>query len=214
MLQEVPIRTRSQGTSAHPQNLSPKTQGDEPDLRYGDGRRRHHDCDVLRAGRIRPLLGGWVAAAFNAGHASERVYLGMSRPSETGHSSVRERPAPHRAPGELLLTSTASSGGTRLCQAERGVWLYREHGYHPKLMAGAGRAGSSGEKLFRDDSAFWTEAHSPWSKQPGSTRSVCACRSASQTRSPRRCNRQCLARGTRLIGVQAEVFPDWRPSRS
>ena len=61
------------------------------------------DCDVLRAGRTRRLLGGWVAGAVDAGDVPARVHVRARAPARRAarrrRSSGRGRPAPGPATG-------------------------------------------------------------------------------------------------------------------
>jgi hypothetical protein len=60
------------------------------------------DCDVLRSGRTRRLLGGWVAAPSTLGRSCARSRSGTCASStrcSARHWSARGRRAPGRAPG-------------------------------------------------------------------------------------------------------------------
>jgi hypothetical protein len=149
------------------------------------------DCEVLRAGRTRRLLGGWLPApstlgtflrAFTFGHVRQldRVLAeALTRAWRAGAGPGEER----------LVVDVDSFVGEVHGYAKEGVGFgyTRRRGYHPLLASRAGtgevlhvrlrkgqaasprgvlrfaeeliarveRAGASGAKLFRADSAFW-----------------------------------------------------------
>src|SRR5947209_7050375 len=151
------------------------------------------DCDVLRAGRTRRLLGGWLPApstlgtflrAFTFGHVRQldRVLgLALARAWQAG-----------AGPGESRLVVDVDSFVGEVHGYEKegvGFGYTKRRGYHPmlasradtgevlhvrlrkgqaasqrgvvrfvdELIARVERAGASGVKLLRADSAFWNK---------------------------------------------------------
>ena len=179
------------------------------------------DCEVLRAGRTRRLLGGWLPApstlgtflrAFTFGHVRQLDRLlaeTLTRAWRAGAGPGEERLVVdvdsfigevhgHKKQGagfgytkkrgyHPLMASRAGTGEVlhiRLrkgkANSSRGVLRFAE-----ELIARVARAGASGEKLLRADSAFWNNDadEAPASRPAGSTRSASACRRAWPSRS-------------------------------
>jgi Transposase DDE domain group 1 len=152
------------------------------------------DCDVLRAGRTRRLLGGWLPApstlgtflrAFTFGHVRQLdALLGqtLTRAWRAGAGPGRER---------LVVDIDSFIGEVHGYEKQGASFGYtKKRGYHPlmasraqtgevlhvrlrkgkanssrgvlrfaeELIARVARAGASGEKLLRADSAFWNKA--------------------------------------------------------
>ena len=176
------------------------------------------DCEVLRAGRTRRLLGGWLPApstlgtflrAFTFGHVRQldrllaetltRAWRAGAGPGderlvvdvdsfigevhgyqEAGrrvrvHQEARVSPAAGQPRWTPARCCTSACGRARRTSS-RGVLRFAE-----ELIARVARAGASGEKLLRADSAFWNNEadEAPASRPAGSTRSASACRRAS-----------------------------------
>jgi hypothetical protein len=229
------------------------------------------DCDVLRAGRTRRLLGGWLPApstlgtflrAFTFGHVRQldrvlaetltRAWRAGAGPGEERlvvdvDSFVGEVHGKQKQGASFgytkkrgyhpLMASRAGSGEVlhiRLrkgkANSSRGVLRFAE-----ELIARVARAGASGEKLLRADSAFWNKTlmkrltDAGWFYsisircQKGVSEQIQAIpESAWQTLAdyPKDGEAQIaettydgkrmIVRRTRLIGPQAELWPDWR----
>jgi Transposase DDE domain group 1 len=229
------------------------------------------DCDVLRAGRTRRLLGGWLPApstlgtflrAFTFGHVRQldRVLdQTLTRAWRAGAGPGGERLVVDvdSFVGEVhgyqkqgvgfgytkqrgyhpMLASRADSGEVlhvRLCKGQaaspRGVLRFAE-----ELIARVARAGATGEKLLRADSAFWNNKliarlekagwcysisvrlqfwvkdaiaaipESAWQTLEGYPEDGEAHIAETIVKGKR-----LIVRRTRLIGPQAELWPDWR----
>jgi hypothetical protein len=229
------------------------------------------DCEVLRAGRTRRLLGGWLPApstlgtflrAFTFGHVRQldrllaetltRAWRAGAGPGEDRlvvdvDSFVGEVHG-YRKQGagfgytkrrgyHPLMASRAGTGEVlhvRLrkgkANSSRGVLRFAE-----ELIARVARAGASGEKLLRADSAFWNNTLMKRLEQAGWRYSISIRAQkgvAEQIASIPETDWQALAdypedgeaqiaettyagkrmivRRTRLTGAQAELWPDWR----
>ena len=100
------------------------------------------DCDVLRAGRTRRLLGGWVAApstlgtflrAFTFGHVRQ-----LDRLLGRGAARARGRPAPGRATGRLVIDVDSFVGEVCGRLKQGAAYGYTKlFGYHPILATRA-----------------------------------------------------------------------------
>jgi hypothetical protein len=229
------------------------------------------DCEVLRAGRTRRLLGGWLPApstlgtflrAFTFGHVRQldrllaetltRAWQAGAGPGEGRlvvdvdsfigevHGYKKQGAGfgyTKRRGYHPLLASRADSGEVlhvRLrkgkANSSRGVLRFAE-----ELIARVARAGASGEKLLRADSAFWNKTLMKRLEQAGWVFSIsirCQKGVAEQIASipdsdwitlkdyPKDGEaqiaetsygaRRMIVRRTRLIGAQAELWPDWR----
>ena len=228
------------------------------------------DCEVLRAGRTRRLLGGWLPApstlgtflrAFTFGHVRQldRVLAEtLTRAWRAGAGPGNER---------LVVDVDSFIGEVHGYKKQGAGFGYtKQRGYHPlvasradtgevlhvrlrkgkanssrgvlrfaeELIARVARAGASGEKLLRADSAFWNKKLMDRLQNAGWLYSISIRlqngvaeqiqRSPSRTgrpsrttprtgrrRSPRPlAGARMIVRRTRLIGPQAELWPDWR----
>src|SRR5271155_3781449 len=229
------------------------------------------DCDVLRAGSTRRLLGGWLPApstlgtflrAFTFGHVRQlarllaealtRAWRAGAGPGETRlvvdvdsfigevHGYKKQGAGfgyTKRRGYHPLLASRAGTGEVlhvRLrkgkANSSRGVLRFAE-----ELIARVARAGASGEKLLRADSAFWNNTlmkrleHAGWlySISIRSQKSVVEriqgipesdwqpladypADGEAQIAETSYAGKRMIVRRTRLIGPQAELWPDWR----
>ncbi len=229
------------------------------------------DCEVLRAGRTRRLLGGWLPApstlgtflrAFTFGHVRQLdALLGqtLTRAWRAGAGPGQER---------LVLDIDSFIGEIHGYEKQGASFGYtKKRGYHPlvasragtgevlhirlrkgkanssrgalrfaeELIARVARAGASGEKLLRADSAFWNKALMTRLQQAGWLYSISirlqkgvAEQIASIPESAWQTlqdypkggqaqiaettygERRMIVRRTRLLGAQAELWPDWR----
>ena len=229
------------------------------------------DCEVLRAGRTRRLLGGWLPApstlgtflrAFTFGHVRQldRVFAeSLTRAWRAG-----------AGPGEgRLVVDVDSFIGEVHGYKKQGVGFgyTKQRGYHPilasradtgevlhmrlrkgsagsprgvvrfveELIARVERAGATGEKLLRADSAFWNKKLIACLQQAGWLYSISVRlqfwvpdaiakipesawqpiddypeEGAAQIAETIGGGRRLIVRRTRLIGPQAELWPDWR----
>jgi hypothetical protein len=228
-------------------------------------------CEVLRAGRTRRLLGGWLPApstlgtflrAFTFGHVrqldrvlaetltrawragagpgSERLVVDVDSFIGEVHGYQKEGVGfgyTKRRGYHPLLASRADTGEVlhvrlRRGQAasQRGVLRFAE-----ELIARVARAGASGEKLFRADSAFWNNKLIARLEQVGWAYSISVrlqfwVKDAvagipeaawqpledypedgeAQIAEAIVNGRRLIVRRTRLIGPQSELWPDWR----
>ena len=229
------------------------------------------DCQLLRAGRTRRLLGGWLPApstlgtflrAFTFGHVRQldRVLAeALRRAWRTGAGPGEER---------LVVDVDSFIGEVHGYQKQGASFGYtKRRGYHPliasrsdtgevlhvrlrkgkaasargvvrftdELIARVARAGATGVKLLRADSAFWNRkliarlekagwlysisvrlqfwvpdaiaqipesAWQPLEDYPADGEAQIAETSAG--------GRRLIVRRTRLLGPQAELWPDWR----
>ncbi len=229
------------------------------------------DCEVLRAGRTRRLLGGWLPApstlgtflrAFTFGHVRQldRVLAeALTRAWRAGAGPGDERLVidvdsfvgevhGYRKEGvgfgytkqrgyHPMLASRADSGEVlhvRLRKGQaaspRGVLRFAE-----ELIARVARAGATGEKLFRADSAFWNNKLIARLEKAGWAYSISvraqfwvkdalasipqsawqpledyAEDGEAQIAETIAGGKRLIVRRTRLIGAQAELWPDWR----
>jgi Transposase DDE domain group 1 len=228
------------------------------------------DCELLRAGRTRRLLGGWLPApstlgtflrAFTFGHVRQLDKLlaeSLTRAWQAG-----------AGPGDGRLVIDVDSFVGEVCgyQKQGAAYGYtRVFGYHPilatradtrealhirlrkgsantqkgikrfceELIARVERAGATGTKLLRADSGFWNTKvfelleNVGWQYSIGvrNTRTVKAAIEAipqtawetipyteggeAQIAETTYGERRLIVRRTRLLGAQAELFPDWR----
>src|SRR4051812_10226536 len=228
------------------------------------------DCDVLRAGRTRRLLGGWIPApstlgtflrAFTFGHVRQLDKLlaeSLTRAWQAG-----------AGPGDGRLVIDVDSFVGEVCGALKQGAAYgytKVFGYHPilatradtrealhirlrkgsantqkgmlrfteELIARVNRAGATGVKLLRADSGFWNTKVFERLEQAGwqysiGVRMIKTVRAAvdaidedawqridypdegeAQIGETVYGERRLIVRRTRLIGAQAELWPDWR----
>lgn len=229
------------------------------------------DCEVLRAGRTRRLLGGWLPApstlgtflrAFTFGHVRQLDQLlaeALTRAWRAGAGPGDER----------LVVDVDSFVGEAYGYEKEGVGFgyTKRRGYHPLLASRAGtgevlhirlrrgqaasargvlrfaeeliarvtRAGATGEKLFRADSAFWNKKLIARLQNEGWAYSIsvrlqfwvkdAVASIPEQAWQPLEDypeggeaqiaeimveGKRLIVRRTRLLGPQAELWPDWR----
>jgi hypothetical protein len=229
-----------------------------------------HDCDVLRAGRTRRLLGGWIPApstlgtflrAFTFGHvrqldallgrALERAWQAGAGPGD-GRLVIDVDSFVGEVHG--YLKQGAAYGYTKLfgchpivatradtrealhirlrkgsANTQKGILRFCE-----ELIARVDRAGASGVKLLRADSGFWNTKvferleKAGWQYSIGvrNIKKVQAAVQAIHENAWQRIDypddgeaqiaetvygdRRLIVRRTRLLGPQAELWPDWR----
>ena len=228
------------------------------------------DCEVLRAGRTRRLLGGWAPAPSTLGTFLRAFTFGHVRQLDTllGEALVRAWHA-GAGPGEGRLVIDVDSFVGEVCGRLKQGAAYgytRLLGYHPilatradtrevlhirlrtgsantqkgmlrfseELIARVARAGASGEKLLRADSGFWNTKvftrleQAGWQYsigvrlQKGIREAVEAIdeqdwqtidypdEGEAQIAETTHGGRRLIARRTRLLGRQAQLWPDWR----
>ena len=93
------------------------------------------DCDVLRAGRTRPLLAGWIPAPSTL-DVSARVHVRARAPvGQAAWGVARGRVAGWRRPGEGRLVTDVNSFIGELCgRGKHGAAFgYTRLGDHPIL---------------------------------------------------------------------------------
>jgi hypothetical protein len=228
------------------------------------------DTDVLRAGRTRRLLGGWLPApstlgtflrAFTFGHVRQLDRLladSLTRAWQAG-----------AGPGAGRLVIDIDSFVGEVCGKQKQGAAYgytRVFGYHPilatradtrealhirlrkgsantqkgikrfceELIARVDRAGATGVKLLRADSGFWNTKVFELLEQAGwqysiGVRNIKQIKAAvdaidadawmaidypdggeAQIAETVYGDRRLVVRRTRLLGAQAELWPDWR----
>jgi Transposase DDE domain group 1 len=228
------------------------------------------DCDVLRAGRTRRLLGGWVAAPSTLGTFLRAFTFGHVRQLDRLLGVALERAWKAGAgPGDGRLVVDVDSFVGEVCGRLKQGAAYgytRLLGYHPilatradtretlhirlrkgsantqkglvrfcdELIARVTRAGATGVKLLRADSGFWNTKvfdrleRADWQYSIGvrMTKTVSAAVAAipedawqtiaypdegeAQIAETTYGERRLIVRRTRLVGAQAELWPDWR----
>jgi len=228
------------------------------------------DCDVLRAGRTRRLLGGWIAAPSTLGTFLRAFTFGHVRQLDALLGKCLERAWQAGAgPGDGRLVIDVDSFVGEVCgplKRGAGYGYTKKFGYHPilatradtrealhirlrtgsantqkgikrfceELIARVDRAGATGAKLLRADSGFWNtkvfellEAKG-WSYSIG-IRNIEKVKTAvqaidedawqtiaytsggeAQIAETTYAGRRLVVRRTRLVGKQAELWPDWR----
>ena len=228
------------------------------------------DCEVLRAGRTRRLLGGWLPAPSTLGTFLRAFTFGHVRQLDKllGEALVRAWRA-GAGPGEGRLVIDVDSFVGEVCGRLKQGAAYgytRLLGYHPllatraetrevlhirlrtgsantqkgmlrftdELIARVARAGASGVKLLRADSGFWNNKvfkrleQAGWQysigvrMQKGIREAVEAIEETAwqtiaypetgeaQIAETSYGGRRLIVRRTRLLGVQAQLWPDWR----
>ena len=228
------------------------------------------DCDVLRTGRTRRLLGGWIPAPSTLGTFLRAFTFGHVRQLDRllAESLTRAWKA-GAGPGDGRLLIDVDSFVGEVCGRQKQGAAYgytRVLGYHPilatradtrealhirlrkgsantqkgikrfceELIARVDRAGAGGVKLLRADSGFWNtkvfellEAKG-WQYSIG-VRNIKKIRAAveaigeqdwqridypaggeAQIAETTYGERRLIVRRTRLLGAQAELWPDWR----
>lgn len=228
------------------------------------------DTDVLRAGRTRRLLGGWLPAPSTLGTFLRAFTFGHVRQLDKllAESLARAWKA-GAGPGDGRLVIDVDSFVGEVCgyQKQGAAYGYtRIFGYHPilatradtrealhirlrkgsantqkgikrfceELIARVERAGATGTKLLRADSGFWNTKvfelleKAGWQYSIG-VRNIKKVKAAieaipatawqtipytagghAQIAETVYGDRRLIVRRTRLIGAQAELFPDWR----
>jgi hypothetical protein len=228
------------------------------------------DTDVLRAGRTRRLLGGWIPAPSTLGTFLRAFTFGHVRQLDRllGESLARAWQAGAGPGGGRLVIDVDSFVGEVCGYLKQGAayGYTKRFGYHPilatradtrealhirlrkgsantqkgikrfceELIARVERAGASGQKLLRADSGFWNTKvfelleRAGWQYSIG-VRNIKKVREAvqaipedawqtipypdggeAQIAETTYSDRRLIVRRTRLLGAQAELFPDWR----
>jgi Transposase DDE domain group 1 len=228
------------------------------------------DCDVLRAGRTRRLLGGWMPAPSTLGTFLRAFTFGHVRQLDTLLGQALERAWRAGAgPGDGRLVIDVDSFVAEVCGRLKQGAAYgytRIFGYHPilatradtretlhirlrkgsansqkgmlrfcdELIARVNRAGATGIVLLRADSGFWNSKvferleRAGWQYSIG-VRNIKKIRAAveaidehawqtipypdrgeAQIAETTYGGRRLIVRRTRLLGPQAELWPDWR----
>jgi len=228
------------------------------------------DCEVLRAGRTRRLLGGWLPAPSTVGTFLRAFTFGHVRQLDAllGEALVRAWRA-GAGPGDARLVIDVDSFIGEVCGRLKQGAAYgytKLLGYHPilatradtrevlhirlrkgsantrkgmlrftdELIARVRRAGATGIKLLRADSGFWNTKvferleKAGWQYSIGVTMNP-AIRKAieqidenawqkidypeegeAQIAETTYGGRRLIIRRTRLVGPQADLWPDWR----
>ena len=228
------------------------------------------DTELLRAGRTRRLLGGWMPAPSTLGTFLRAFTFGHVRQLDAllGEALVRAWRA-GAGPGEQRLVIDVDSFVGEVCGRLKQGAAYgytKLLGYHPilatradtrevlhirlrngsantqkgmlrftdELIARVNRAGASGVKLLRADSGFWNvkvfcrlqDAGWQYSIGVRMTKHVRASaeqideqawqtipypqEGEAQIAETTHGGRRLILRRTRLIGAQAQLWPDWR----
>jgi hypothetical protein len=228
------------------------------------------DADVLRAGRTRRLLGGWIPAPSTLGTFLRAFTFGHVRQLDRllGEALVRAWRA-GAGPGDGRLVIDVDSFVGEVCGRLKQGAAYgytKLLGYHPilatradtrevlhirlrkgsantqkgmlrfcdELIARVARAGAGGVKLLRADSGFWNVKvfkrleKAGWQYSIG-VRMIPTVRTAvgaieesawlkieypeegeAQIAETTYGGRRLIVRRTRLVGPQAQLWPDWR----
>src|SRR5271157_2001160 len=228
------------------------------------------DCEVLRAGRTRRLLGGWLPAPSTLGTFLRAFTFGHVRQLDRLLAEALTRAWRAGAgPGEGRLVVDVDSFVGEVCGRLKQGAAYgytKLLGYHPilatradtrevlhirlrkgsantqrgmlrfteELIARVARAGATGVKLLRADSGFWNVEvfkrleQAGWQysigvrMQKGIRAAVDAIEEATwqtiaypaegeaQIAETSYGGRRLIVRRTRLLGAQAQLWPDWR----
>jgi DDE family transposase len=228
------------------------------------------DCEVVRAGRTRRLLGGWLPAPSTLGTFLRAFTFGHVRQLDALLGRALERAWKAGAgPGDGRLVIDVDSFVGEVCGRFKQGAAYgytRLLGYHPilatradtretlhirlrkgsansqkgmlrftdELIARVTRAGATGVKLLRADSGFWNVKvferleRAGWQYSIGvrNIKRVKAAVEAIAEDAWQRIDypddgeaeiaettyggRRLIVRRTRLVGPQAELWPDWR----
>jgi len=228
------------------------------------------DCGVLRAGRTRRLLGGWLPAPSTLGTFLRAFTFGHVRQLDALLGQALERAWKAGAgPGENRLIVDVDSFVGEVCgrlKQGAGYGYTKLLGYHPilatradsrealhirlrkgsantqrgmlrfteELIARVDRAGATGVKLLRADSGFWNTKVFEYLQKMGweysiGVRMIKTVRGVveqideqdwqpidypqggeAQIAETVYGGRRLIVRRTRLLGVQAELWPDWR----
>jgi hypothetical protein len=228
------------------------------------------DCELLRAGRTRRLLGGWIPAPSTLGTFLRAFTFGHVRQLDKLLAESLQRAWTAGAgPGAGRLVIDVDSFVGEVCGylKQGAAYGYTQvFGYHPilatradtrealhirlrkgsantqkgikrfceELIARVERAGATGTKLLRADSGFWNTKvfelleNAGWQYSIG-VRNIKTVKAAvqaipesawqtipypdggeAQIAETTYGGRRLIVRRTRLIGPQAELFPDWR----
>jgi hypothetical protein len=228
------------------------------------------DAGVLRAGRTRRLLGGWLPAPSTLGTFLRAFTFGHVRQLDKLLGVALERAWKAGAgPGEGRLVIDVDSFVGEVCGPLKQGAAYgytRLLGYHPilatradtrealhirlrkgsantqkgmlrfceELIARVERAGATGTKLLRADSGFWNTKVFAYLEKMGwqysigvrNIKAVSVAAGAIDQDAWQRIDyppggeaqiaetvyggRRLIVRRSRLVGAQAELFPDWR----
>jgi hypothetical protein len=229
------------------------------------------DCELLRAGRTRRLLGGFVPAPSTLGTFLRAFTFGHVRQLDRLLAEALQRAWAGGAgpgPGRLTVDVDSFIGEVHGYRKQGAGFGYtRQRGYHPllasrgdtgevlhvrlrkgsagsprgvvrftdELIARVARAGASGAKLFRADSAFWNKKLIARLEQAGWRYSISVRMQywvpeavaripasdwrpladypddgEAQIAETSAGGRRLVVRRTRLLGPQAELWPDWR----
>lgn len=229
------------------------------------------DCELLRAGGTRRLLGGWLPAPSTLGTFLRAFTFGHVRQldrvlAETLTRAWRAGAGPGK--GRLVVDLDSFVGEVHGYAKQGAAFGYtRQRGYHPLLATRAGtgevlhvrlrkgsaasargvvrfaeeliarlqRAGASGERLLRADSAFWNKKLIARLEAAGWRYSISVRLQAwvpeaiaqiresawrpladypeageAQIAETHARGQRLVVRRTRLLGAQAELWPDWR----
>jgi Transposase DDE domain group 1 len=228
-------------------------------------------CEVLRAGRTRRLLGGWLPAPSTLGAFLRAFTFGHVRQLDRvlAESLTRAWRAGAGPGDERLVVDVDSFVGEVHGYQKEGVGFgyTKRRGYHPmlasradtgevlhvrlrkghaasprgvlrfagELIARVHRAGATGEKLFRADSAFWNNKLIARLERAGWAYSISVrlqfwvkdavaeipeaawqpledypAEGEAQIAETTAASKRLIVRRTRLIGPQAELWPNWR----
>jgi hypothetical protein len=228
------------------------------------------DCGVLRAGRTRRLLGGWLPAPSTLGTFLRAFTFGHVRQLDAllGRSLERAwKAGAGPGDGRLVIDVDSFVGEVHGYLKQGAAYGYTKlFGYHPilatradtrealhirlrkgsantqkgmlrfceELIARVERAGATGTKLLRADSGFWNTKvfgrleTAGWQYSIG-VRMIKPVRAAveaidehawqridypdggeAQIAETEYGGRRLIVRRTRLLGAQAELWPDWR----
>lgn len=229
------------------------------------------DCEVLRSGRTRRLLGGWLPAPSTLGTFLRAFTFGHVRQLDRvlAESLARAWRAGAGPGDQRLVVDLDSFIGEVHGYQKQGVGFShtRQRGYHPllasradtgevlhvrlrhgkaasprgavrfveELIARVERAGASGERLLRADSAFWNKTlmqrleKAGWlysisiRVQKGLSERIAEIPQSdwqtladypeageAQIAETTYGGKRMIVRRTRLVGAQAELWPDWR----
>jgi hypothetical protein len=194
------------------------------------------DTGVLRAGRTRRLLGGWIPAPSTLGTFLRAFTFGHVRQLDALLGRAIEQAWKDGAgPGEGRLIIDVDSFVGEVCgyHKQGAAYGYTKR-FVEELIARVQRAGATGTVLLRADSGFWNtklfellEAQG-WEYSIGvrNIKKVKATVAAiqesawqpiaypdggeAQIAETHYGGRRLIVRRTRLLGAQAELFPDWR----
>ncbi|HLW94554.1 MAG TPA: IS1380 family transposase [Solirubrobacteraceae bacterium] len=229
------------------------------------------DCEVLRAGRTRRLLGGWLPAPSTLGTFLRAFTFGHVRQLDRllGETLTRAwRAGAGPGEGRLVVDVDSFIGEVHGYQKQGvGFGYTKRRGYHPmlasradtgevlhvrlrkgqaasprgvlrfadELIARVERAGASGTKLLRADSAFWNKKLMARLQKAGWLYSISVrlqfwvtdaiasipesdwitlqdypADGEAQIAQTIVAGQRLVVRRTRLVGAQAELWPDWR----